>query len=612
MSAVLATALRLDGDDVAAALRSGIHSVVAQQDTLNRINVFPVADGDTGTNLTLSLGAALTPLNLPGDKHLGSLLMSVADTLLDNARGNSGAIVAQFFQGMSDCAQDLSGFTTGTFARAVSLGSEYAHDALSQPREGTILSVIGVFAERLRQQTADGAEQEFASVLLPAHGAMVAALAKTEQQLEVLRRAGVVDAGAKGFVALVEGMVQFIVHGRITEKPDIVDRIIDAAESTAGGEVESTYRYCTECVVVGGDIDRRKLREGLNELGDSLVLAGTKRKAKIHVHADDPEAVFRVARSFGEVTGEKADDMRRQQHSAHETREAFAVITDSAADIADSDMDRLDIHMVPVRVQFGDRGYLDKVSISTDEFFAELDSNPQHPTTSQPAPGDFRRQYQFLASHFPDVISINLTAAVSGTLQAAESAAARIDAPGSVHVVDSLNASTGQGLVAIYAAECAEAGLDPETALDAIRAIIPETFTFALIGDLRYAVRGGRVPALTKVLADALQITPVLRTEPDGRVSSSGVIFGRNNRLPKFARYIAKRVRVNSTARLSVGHALCESEALELLKLLQDSFGAEVTGSVTDIGSAFGVHGGRGTLVVALQNYRDPRSFAPG
>lgn len=602
--------VHLNGDDLGVALRSGIHQVIGQQDTLNRINVFPVADGDTGTNLSLSLGAALGVLTRPGSKHLGTLLASIADALLDSARGNSGAIMAQFFQGMSDSAEDLKRFTTHTFARAVYRGSGYAHDALSDPKEGTILSVIHAFAESLGSQSTGSGVDEFAPVLSRACTAIQAALARTEEQLDVLRKAGVVDAGAKGFVALVEGMTEFIVHGRVVEKPDIADQLVDASATTAGGETESLYRYCTECLVTGSDIDRRKLRESLDELGDSLVLAGTKRKAKVHIHVDDPEAVFRAARAYGDVHGEKADDMRRQQHSAHETGEAFAVITDSAADIADDDMDRLDIHMVPMRVHFGERGYLDKVGITTDEFFAELDSNPHHPTTSQPSPGDFRRQYQFLASHFPDVISVNLTSTVSGTLQAAQSAAGRINAAGNVHVVDSLNASIGEGLIAVFAAECAHAGLDAATTLAAIEEIIPGTFTFALVSDLRYGVRGGRVPASRKLLADLLRITPILRSESDGRISSSGVLFGRRNRLGKFARFISKRVGNGEKLKLGIGHALCEEEARQLERLLLEYLPGTVSCNVTSLGSALGVHAGPGSIVVAVQHYRTPQEVS--
>lgn len=108
----------LDGDALASALISGIHRVIGEQDYLNRINVFPVADGDTGTNLSLSLGSALTMLHESGEKHLGTMLASMADTLLDGARGNSGAIVAQFFQGVSDSTGEMTRFSPTTFSTA--------------------------------------------------------------------------------------------------------------------------------------------------------------------------------------------------------------------------------------------------------------------------------------------------------------------------------------------------------------------------------------------------------------------------------------------------------------------------------------------------------------
>jgi DegV family protein with EDD domain len=378
---------------------------------------------------------------------------------------------------------------------------------------------------------------------------------------------------------------------------------------TVGVAAEVRFRFCTECIITGDDIDRRKLRERLSELGDSLVLAGTKRKAKIHIHVNEPGAVFDVARSYGQLTGEKADDMLHQQQSTHDMRTKFAVITDSAADISDEDMERHDIHMVPVRIQFGDRGYLDKVSISAAEFFEELASNPVHPTSSQPSPGDFRRHYQFLASHFPDVISINLTPEVSGTLQAAQSAASRINAAGTVHIVNSKNASLGQGLLAVFAAECAEAGLNIAQTLQAVEALIPLIQTYGLIPDLSYAVKGGRVAASRKRLADLLHITPVLRTEPDGRITSGGVLPGRQKLLPKFARYIARRSNRNGKLRLAIGHALCEEEARNLEVCLREHLPGIGTSTIMNLGAALGVHGGPGTLAVAVQEVLDPEKF---
>jgi DegV family protein with EDD domain len=594
----------LDGDALADALVSGIHRVIGEQDYLNHINVFPVADGDTGTNLTLSLGPVLTVLASPGEKHLGTLLASIADALLDGARGNSGAILAQFFQGMSDSAGELSRFTTYTFGKAVSLGNEYAHDALSKPREGTILSVIAAFAESIGSHINEDRNGEFPGLMTAATERCDAALARTTQQLDVLRKAGVVDAGAKGFVALVSGMTEFISHGRIAPQPDLsVLSDTDAGVVMAGSAEDSHYRFCTECLVTGTDIDRRKLREALSVLGDSLVLAGTKRKAKIHVHVNDPEDVFEIGRKFGEISAEKADDMHRQTHSSHDAGKPFAVITDSAADIAEEELERLDIHIVPCRIQFGERGYLDKVSITADEFFAELATNPQHPTTSQPSPGDFRRQFQFLASHFPDVISINLTGAASGTFQAAQSAAQRVDAPGQIHVINSRNASLGQGMLVVFAAECAAAGVSAERTIAGVNDLVSKTETHGVLHDMKYAVRGGRLPAWVRTAARVLNVMPFIRTTADGRVAAAGFAFGRRNKVRKFARHVARRARPIGAVSVGIGHASCPDDARELERLLRQELPQMKRLTSTELGAGLGVHTGPGTLVASIQPY---------
>src|SRR4029453_2960383 len=203
---------------------------------------------------------------------------------------------------------------------------------------------------------------------------------------------------------------------------------------------------------------------------------------------------------FGTVSGEKADDMQRQQRAAHARNRRVAIVTDSAADIPEDEMDRLDIHMVPVRVHFGERSFLDKVGITPGEFFGEIARGGPPPTTSQPPPGDFRRRFEFLASHYEAVLSINLTRRVSGTFAAAESAAARTSTHGEVRVIDSLNASTGQGLIVLRAAEQAAGGASLASVVAAVCAVLPLTRTFGLMGSLEYAVRGGRVPRWVRTL----------------------------------------------------------------------------------------------------------------
>jgi len=592
----------VDGERLALALVSGIHRVISQQELLNRINVFPVADSDTGTNLSLSLSSALGVLQADTEKHLGTMLAAVADALLDGARGNSGAIFAQFFQGLSDSGGEITRFTIYTFGKAVTQGSEYAHDALSKPREGTILSVVQAFADSVSYQATSTPDREFSLVIDEARRAVDVALANTPNQLEVLKKAGVVDAGAMGFSELINGMSDYLSHGLRTPMPDtaLLSEIEPPVEFSEADNT-SRYRFCTECMVTAPNIQRRKLRESLATLGDSLVLAGSKRKAKIHIHVDDPDAVFAVARQFGDLSGEKADDMHRQQSSTHGSAKSFAVITDSGADITDDDMERLDIHMVPCRIQFGNRGYLDKVSITSDEFYAELENNPHHPTTSQPAPGDFRRQFQFLASHFNDVLSITLTSAASGTYEGAQSAAKRSNARGRIHVVDSLNASMGQGQLTVLAAECAVAGLSIEETVRIIEDQVPKVRTFALLKDLRYAVRGGRLPQWVKTGADLMRVIPVICVKPDGRIGLGGCLLGRRNRIVKYAKFIASHVEDGETVEIGIGQAICPEDAEELERELRQRIPSIDKLKTCALGTGLGVHGGPGTLIVSIR-----------
>ena len=593
----------LDGLRLNRAFKAGILRLLSRQEHLNKINVFPVPDGDTGTNLAITMSAVLGVLTRSPDAHAGNTLTRVADAALDGARGNSGAILAQFLLGLGDRLGHLGQLTPADLAAGMIAGAEYARESLTEPREGTILSVLTDSAREAQAAAAEGAG--FRPLLDRALRAAQAALERTTTQLEALRKANVVDAGAQGFVEFAAGISDYIVSGSEVEPDARTAAVADAsAIETAGGEEDLEYRWCTECVVRGEAIDRRRLREALAAVGGSLVVAGLAQKARVHIHANDPAEVFRIAGRFGQVSAEKADDMQRQQRSAHALNRRVAIVTDSAADIPEDEMDRLDIHMVPARVHFGERSYLDKVGITPEEFFTEIERGPHHPTTSQPPPGDFRRRFEFLASHYDSVLSINLTRAVSGTIAAAESAAARTTTHGTVQVIDSLNASAGQGLVVLHAAELAHSGASLTDVAAATRAVLPRTLTFGLIGSLEYAVRGGRVSRRVGTLADALSLMPVLGNDRRGRVRPVGVLFGRQGLREKFARYVRRRMSDDRAYRVLIGHANREADAQWLLGELR---GDNVAwGRVVPLGSALGAHGGPGMLVVGLQECEPP------
>jgi DegV family protein with EDD domain len=589
----------LNGARLSRLLRAGIQRLIADQEHLNRINVFPVPDGDTGTNMALTMSAVLASLRRGADDHAGTTLTRAADAALDGARGNSGAILAQFFLGMGDSAASHAALSTTQFATAVTTGAIYARDSLAEPREGTVLTVITDFATETTRLAATGLH-DYLSLFSQALGKARISLQRTSDQLEALRVARVVDAGAQGFVDLLEGMTDHL-HRDVDAEPADVSVSVTEHQTTAGEAHDLSHRFCTECTITNTNIDRRKLREHLSALGSSLVLAGTTRKSKVHIHVNDPAEVFRVADLFGAVSGQKADDMQRQQQAAHDQVRRVAIVTDSVADIPDDLLDELGIHVVPLRIQFGEQSYLDKVGLSPEEFLAELILNPKHPKTSQPPAGDFRRQFEFLASHFDAVVSINVTGKVSGTFNAALSAADRVQSSSAIEVLDSGNASIGQGLIAIYAAELAAKGFDAARIITAVRKLIPLTRTYALIGSLDYAVRGGRVKPAVRSIANMLGLSPVLASHADGRIAPAGMLFGHRNRRDKLVRFITRRMQGGQSYRVGIGHANAEIEAYNLLDQLRRAHPQIESTFVMPVGSTLTAHGGPGTLVVGVQ-----------
>jgi DegV family protein with EDD domain len=600
VNAALEPAPPLDGVALSAAFRAGIHRLISREEVINKINVFPVPDGDTGTNLALTLQAVLVALRGAPEPHAGRVLTRVADAALDGARGNSGAILAQFLMGVADRAAQQPALSAADLADALAAGAAYARESLSEPREGTILTVLGDFAAEAAAGAAGGAT-DMAALFRRALVAARASLDATPAQLEALRRANVVDAGALGFVELAAGMTEYLETGIAPAEDAAIQLLSDDAE-TAGAQEDLEHRWCTECTITGAAIDRRKLREEASTLGSSLVIAGSQSKVRLHIHTNEPPRLFELAARFGAVAGEKADDMQRQQEMAHHAaRRRVAVVTDSAADLPESVLEQLDIHVVPVRVHFGTQSYLDKVGLSSEEFFRMLRSSPVHPTTSQPPPGDFRRAFEFLGSHYEAVVYVGLMARVSGTFQSAETAAGRARTRARILTYDSRTAALGQGLVAMRAAEAAAAGADADSVREAARAASARTRTWACLVTLEAAVRGGRVPAWLKPVADLFGRVAVLMVRTDGSLGFGGVLLGRKDPYRRFGRLLQRRLDPGRRWRIGISHADAPEGAAAVRDVLAAGLPRAEFLPVIPLGTALGVHGGPGCIVVAAQ-----------
>ena len=588
----------------AAALRrafiAGARRVIAARDELNRINVFPVPDGDTGSNLSSTLGHVLQGALSRRSRHIGELLARVGNDAIDGARGNSGAIMAQFLVGLAEHARNAPVLDARTLADAVRRGADSARSALAHPVEGTILSVIAAFADAL-DEAARGHDADpqggFANALQRARGA----LADTPKQMALLQKAGVVDAGARGFVDWLEGIAEYVDGGpRALRMRGSMPAANDAGALPAHvhEEIDPARRYCSECLVLGEGIDRVAMQAALGALDiDSLVVAGGATRVRVHGHVGSPQALFDACARFGKVEAMKADDMLLQQRSV-ESPGKVAVLTDSAADLPAAVAERYCIHIVPVRVSLDGRDYLDRLGLTAGEFYRRMAASEQLPQTSQPPAGDFRRLFEHVLAYQPGAFYVGVSRSLSGTLQSGETAARACGKP--ALAFDSGHVCAGQGLLAWRAGEMADAGADAASIEAELARLKPLTFTWAVARDISHAVRGGRIPRWAEPAVRYSGLLPVAAIKPDGTLGVAGGLFARGRAPEAFARYVAKRTPRTHGWRLIVGHSDALADGERLLVALRERLPV-VEAHLVEVGPAVGAHAGPGTLVVGLQ-----------
>ncbi len=596
----------LDGRRFRRLLLGGIARLVGERGHLDRINVFPVPDGDTGTNLALTFTAVGERLTATSTRHAGELLAHAADAALDGARGNSGAIFAQYLQGLSEALSGHERVRPGELALALASAENLARSAIQNPTEGTVLTVMREIAAAVAPDQLPE-HSDFLALLTLLLNRARAAVSATRQTLSSLRDAGVEDAGARGLLVLLEGMADALQPGLAPPGPPASDDDPALRASVDLGHIgPPEHRFCTECLITGTGIDRDGLRAELALIGSSCVVVGGLNKARLHVHVNDPVEAFAIARRYGHVSAEKADDMLRQERSLTAEGRRVAIVSDSGADLPAEVWDEFGIQMVPLRVNFGEESHLDKVGLTADGFFGELARNPVHPKTSQPPPGDFRRAFELLSSHFEHVVAISLTGRLSGTLQAAVSAANRISKPEQVSVLDSRNISVGQGLIVLRAAEEARAGHGAEAVRQAAARATDRTRSYGAIPDLSYAVRGGRIPKAWRWIGSRLPLSFLVATDDSGGVRVRHVMGRGGDRVAALLRLVLRDRRgrpAGTPLRLALAHADCPDQADALRQACLAALPDVESVSITRLGPAVGVHGGPGTLVIAVQEY---------
>jgi DAK2 domain fusion protein YloV len=289
--------------------RGALLSLERNRRRIDDLNVYPVPDGDTGTNLTLTVRAAVEKLDTTTARDLATLASELTRAALMGARGNSGVIFSQILRGFADVVAQAEELDVATLAQAFRGASDAAYRAVTKPVEGTMLTVIREMAEEAEAH-ADGTSRDLlAAVVL--RGAD--AVERTPELLDVLRNAGVVDAGGAGLLEIVRGIAAALSGEPIPEAPLEEELSVEAVHQEL-----SEFRYCTVFVVEGNGLDREGLQTKLEPLGDSLLVVGDETALKVHVHTDDPGAALALGTAVGTLEQVEIANMHKQAEQREE------------------------------------------------------------------------------------------------------------------------------------------------------------------------------------------------------------------------------------------------------------------------------------------------------
>lgn len=587
----------IDGRVLYYAFRAGGNKILQYQEEINKINVFPVNDKDTGTNLASTIRSVFDGIR--PEKSFKRVMEHIAENALFGARGNSGIIFAQWLYGMSCETPDRERISLTEFAALLRKSIPYMYEAVAQPVEGTLLTVVkdwAAFVDRQHEKISD-----FGLLFTESRKQLAVLLERTKQQLKALEQKNLVDAGAKGFVVFVEGITELIESGHIRQFNDDNYNTLSFVHAEEYTDDEIKHRFCTEAILRNMNIPKKELQEVLKQEGDSVVVAGSESLCRIHVHHNNPSELFFKLKNYGTITYQKADDMIRQNDAVTRRKWNIALVTDSTCDLSQELIDYYQIYMLPLNINFGENHYLDKVTITPDHFYDLLDSSPDFPKTSQINERSFINLYSHLASHYDAILSVHLTSHFSGTYNSSLKAAQKIrnEFRKPIISIDSATLSGALGLLTLRIAQAIEEGWSVDRIAQQAEKWKRDAKIYVSVQDLKYMIRGGRVSKNKGFIARLLGINPIVSMDHEGKSVLFGQTFSQKANMRKVIKHIRKISQNQIIRNYIVLHAHNRDGAEEYVQKMTGLTGKAPV-SVVDISPVIGMNAGNGTIAVAL------------
>lgn len=589
----------IDPKELLFAFQQGAIQLINQKELLNQINVFPVSDGDTGSNLA-SLMQTILEETTEESHSVVEVFEKVADASLLGARGNSGIIFAQYFNGIYNHLLKLEEKdSVQSFVQSIKSAIDEAYQAIEQPMEGTIITVIRSWAEALDDNV------QFASLesLLPnALNKAKQALENTTNQLKVLKKNQVVDAGAKGFYLFIEGFTDAI----LTKQPalHVVNKVtsgvkIEHSPQEHSHTSEPMYRYCTEVLLDCVELTKRELLQKLSTYGNSLIVAVNRGKARIHIHTNHPDKVLSYLSSVGEPIQQKADDMLLQYRVNKQRKAPIALVTDSIADIPVDYFLENQIHVLPMNILLGETSYIDKITLHPKQFIEQENRTVGRATSSQPTLKTVENLFSFLETRYEAILVITVARKLSGTFYTVKEAAKRNRAI-PIEVIDSRKNSVAQGLLVMKANEWILAGMPFEKIVSQVVEKRDQINILVSVDDLHSMIDSGRIPQTIGKIAKQVNLKPIVSLDEYGKGKLSKFAFSRKGNEKRLFQEILKVNQKHTIRRYAITHVNNEAKAkLWGQKLLEQL--AFPPSYITDSSSVIAMSAGEGSVAVAYE-----------
>lgn len=586
----------ITSDDIYNAFLYGASEVVSSTQHLNRINVFPIQDGDTGNNLS-SMMKTMIKESIKKDS-VKETLESFSDAAIRGARGNSGIIFAQYLNGLSNEMSEETEINYNHYADASRKAVEYAYDSIEKPVEGTMLTVMREWGQALNGDSA--ILTSITEGMSVAAEKVNAALAKTQFQLAELKKAKVVDAGAKGFTLFIEGIADYFKNGNKIKFDEINREEIDMVSIDVNHDVLSgiTYRYCTECLLEGDNLDREDLKNKLKGTGDSLVVAGNKRVARIHIHTNEPAKVFEILYKEGDIVYQKVDDMKKQQDVVVNRKADIAILTDSIADMPLDFIDENQIHVINLSILFRDIAFLDKLTITPQKLLEYSKDDDTLPTSSQPDEKQIENILDYLSSYYKSVIVITVAKVLSGTYNIINKVAKKMDLKDfKISMIDSKQNSGAEGLLVAKAADLVSEGLSHDEIVSEINKRVPKSKILVKVKNLDNMIKSGRLSTRAGKIGKKIGLRPVVTLDENGDGGLCGIAFTEKGSINQIKKHIKKKMKKHTIESYNIAHVNNLEQAKEFEEIFTNIIGMKPR-YIVESSSVIAV--GAGNEVVAL------------